>query len=658
VTRAFAFKDHYNELFGRQPDIDFLMAQCLKKGITAIAARPQMGKTWLLEQLGWELESRSDCILGYAESTGEKDDLLLRAIEDLYKRWLTDASMKEQLHSIFVRHKNKLIRGAGGTIGSLFKSLIPGGAMVETAMKGLASADGDLKTGGIELPSLDYESALSLAQLISEETKGKNIILMLDAWEKSPSIEKIYHILSRYLSRIDNWPNCHILIGIRDPEFQRSGSHDQAYSFIQDLCESNPAAAKLWRLPPMHLASSTEKDRMLAYLKTIIPAAPQMSDDDVFQIIDQFPGVIYRFRNPEELEQVKSMAGLQKLAHDAQSYRYREFKKLLPSLKGDELALAIRLAVFHRLNEDSWSIFNEVLCEGLDLCAWEILRLNRILEPASYPTYGHDTRHQSALRNFLETRPDSVAQHLESIIYGLAEKVKRIDETTRPYSEALSGLWDKTKNIHVHETARALCLCAMIVYPGTYIKEYSLIDKAFEIRPTCKFSNFFLVFSAMMNRGARKNQAGDADGAIEDFTALIGMTNVPADQLAYALYNRGVIKSQVGDAGGAMADYTAVIEMIDAPPAPRAQALFNRGVIKSQAGDADSAIANYTGLIEMIDAPAGQRAQALNNRGVIKGQAGDRDGAMTDLTSVIEMADVPAHLKDVAQRGLDLLKGI
>ena len=53
------------------------------------------------------------------------------------------------------------------------------------------------------------------------------------------------------------------------------------------------------------------------------------------------------------------------------------------------------------------------------------------------------------------------------------------------------------------------------------------------------------------------------------------MEDAPADQRAKALNNRGVSKGQAGDSEGAIADFNAVIEMEDAPADQRAYACAN-----------------------------------------------------------------------------------
>lgn len=45
------FPDRRDITFGRTPDLSHLLDRARYKGMTAVVARAQMGKTWLLQQL-------------------------------------------------------------------------------------------------------------------------------------------------------------------------------------------------------------------------------------------------------------------------------------------------------------------------------------------------------------------------------------------------------------------------------------------------------------------------------------------------------------------------------------------------------------------------------------------------------------------------------
>ncbi len=554
--------------------------------------------------------------------------------------------------------------------------------MVQKSFDGLEAINSDLNTGGIELPSLDYDSALSLTRLVSDECDGRPIVLILDAWEKSPTIQKVFSTLESFIDHSDEWPICHMLIGIRNPELHCSEENRRSYEFVGDL-NNMSALVDLKRLSPMQLNKLSEKNRMLEHLRTIAPAAAQIDDEEVLKIVDGFPGVLKRFRDLSNELNISEDSSLYEIAEDAQNYRYREFDKLLPPLQGDELKMAIRIALFYRLNELWWLFFRGVLCEGLNPNVWEELIQSGVFEKHSYPKYGHDTRHEFALRRFINLRPDTTKQELERVVFGLAERVQYVDERDMHFIEALGGLLGQVIQCGLSEFAQAICIAANEILQVQVIFSMEWLDRALEqISENCpKAATLFaavlfnrsLLMSqsgysegaidgytaviemkdisahqrarALNNRGVRKNHTGDSKGAIDDYTAVIEMENVSANQRAPAFINRGNSKVQTDDSDGAIDDFTVVIEMENASADHRAQALLDRGDIKGQDGDSDGAIDDYTAVIEMESILVDHRARALNARGQTKGQSGDDDSKIEDYTTVIEMEDAPADFR-------------
>ena len=156
MSQAGAFPDRRDLLFGREPDIAYLMGRAKAKGLTAVVGRPKMGKTWLLEEVARRLASDEGYLVGYHECRGQTSDLFLRAISDLYTRWLSDASYLAQARSLWKRHKDHVITGVGKAVGKVFKAVagMAGspleklGDLVQEAFGGLAIADRDRETGG------------------------------------------------------------------------------------------------------------------------------------------------------------------------------------------------------------------------------------------------------------------------------------------------------------------------------------------------------------------------------------------------------------------------------------------------------------------------------------------------------------------------------
>jgi hypothetical protein len=107
------FPDRSQVSFGREPDLAYLLERSEHSGITAVTGRAQMGKSWLLTELARRLSrdvgsvhsptirfqrllDQPSYLVGFAESLGETADLLLRAVVDLYSRWLSDSSYWQQ----------------------------------------------------------------------------------------------------------------------------------------------------------------------------------------------------------------------------------------------------------------------------------------------------------------------------------------------------------------------------------------------------------------------------------------------------------------------------------------------------------------------------------------------------------------------------------
>jgi tetratricopeptide (TPR) repeat protein len=163
---------------------------------------------------------------------------------------------------------------------------------------------------------------------------------------------------------------------------------------------------------------------------------------------------------------------------------------------------------------------------------------------------------------------------------------------------------------------------------------------------------------ALIKRGVRKRQQGDAQGAIRDYTAAIELPGAPPSLVAAALNNRGRLKDQQGYNQGAISDHTAAIELPGAPPDQVAQALVNRGISKSKRGDTKGAISDLTTAIELPDAPLDQVARALVGRGITKSKRGDTKGAISDYTVAIELPGAPPDLVARAQKLHQALKRV
>ena len=81
------------------------------------------------------------------------------------------------------------------------------------------------------------------------------------------------------------------------------------------------------------------------------------------------------------------------------------------------------------------------------------------------------------------------------------------------------------------------------------------------------FTKYFSRHSKAMSlyrRGMAKAKKHDHEGALEDYTTMIGMPDTPADLLAMVLYNRALVYVAAGDDQKGAADLDAVLAMNEA----------------------------------------------------------------------------------------------
>jgi tetratricopeptide (TPR) repeat protein len=125
------------------------------------------------------------------------------------------------------------------------------------------------------------------------------------------------------------------------------------------------------------------------------------------------------------------------------------------------------------------------------------------------------------------------------------------------------------------------------------------------------------------NRGVTKQQKGDLDGALADYSRAIDLN--PHGATAYN--NRGLVKVAKGDLDGALADYNRALEIT-----PRNFEIHgNRAAALQKKGDLDGALTDYTVAIKLWH----HYATGYRNRAKIKIAKHDLDGAIEDCSQAI-----------------------
>ena len=189
--------------------------------------------------------------------------------------------MRDQATSLWGRHKDSLVPRIGQMLGPLFeslgKTLFPEGiaAAIRLAFDGLAEAQKDLLSGGVQIAPLPYDQALSLTYLVERVSKHR-VVLILDAWEKSPSIRSEITTLESFLKALNVWPHTHVFLAVRNPELDYAKA-DQAYQRARDLCKIS-RAAEVYQLGPMDLESPNECLRVVHFVRERVAGGKDLSE--------------------------------------------------------------------------------------------------------------------------------------------------------------------------------------------------------------------------------------------------------------------------------------------------------------------------------------------------------------------------------------------
>lgn len=698
------FPDRSEQLFGREVAVGYLVDRARRSGLTALTGRPLMGKTWILTETARRL-SESGWLVGYHEFKGSETSHLLYVVCDLYARWLAQSDLLEQANSLWRRHKDSLVPRLGQMVGALLEriskstELCPDGiaTMVRSFFDGLVETQRDLVSGGIELAPLPYEQARSLTSLVAT-ISGRNVVLVLDAWEKTPALRSEFLALESFLRGLDTWPATHVYLGVRHPQLA-SIADDRPLQCARDLCRIS-RSAEMYELAPMELECPKERERLIGFVRDRVETAMGLSDERLLALIAGYPGVLNFWTDETVRSQMRTPADLQQEAKNAQAIRYLDLDYLLERLPDNLSALAARLAFFPQLDARTWSAFRTALLgRGTEVDVDRLIDA-RVLHDERYPTYGHDTRHAAARSWYMTHKRPLLRRMAEQLIEALAVEVSGSNPASLPFLTALCACIGPAREVGLDGVWYCLLYAADLHSDRDEIVPYAGFEQRCDeaVRRNPKLTP--IVSAAFNARGARKERRGDPDGALADFGVTRSMEPVPADQLAFALCRsayvqvgragprdledgialctkvlelqavsteytalalnqRGTARLALGEREAALDDFTTAIGLTGIPTWLSALAHNNRGTIRTENGDLTGAIDDFSATLELADLKPEEKAAARFGRGRAKYHSGDREGAITDFTAVIRMPDPPAlHLiKSYVSRGTIWMEG-
>ncbi len=137
--------------------------------------------------------------------------------------------------------------------------------------------------------------------------------------------------------------------------------------------------------------------------------------------------------------------------------------------------------------------------------------------------------------------------------------------------------------------------------------------------------------TALARKAYATLRAGDAKGAVGEYSDAIESGMLEPELLANALLNRALAHQQLQDATAALADYNSAIKLNVMAPALRATALYNRGLALQKLDQTTRSIEDFTAAL-MINPKFSQayysRANALRDSGQLLFALSDYERAM------------------------------
>jgi hypothetical protein len=502
------FQDRSKILFGRGPDLAHLLGRAPQKGMTAITGRAQMGKSWLLTELARQLsqdasplhsdtiqslnlEERPSYLVGFTESLGETSDLLLRAVADLYTRWLSDSSYSQRAQIFWEQQKKDLVGNTAKAVGTIIEKVSklgskPGeavGGLVSKTLEAVAGANRELLSGGVQLPRLQIEQGRELLAIVAQIT-CRPMVLVFDQWEKSPGIDFEAKILDSFVRHLDEWPPCHIFIGLR--------SEGKPSAAVKKLVADFPGSVEVYELPQMHLEEDvTTRAALLAHLRETVSATATLRDEELLEMISGYPRVVARWTDRYNAQRMSSSNDLKRVADDANAYRFPEFDVLLlrlsegGKLSDGEQRLAIRLALLPATsNAENWKALRSVMLEGVEAPDLDGLKRKQVLESSPPPSYGHAKRGEAALEWCLKNCYEQVGQECESLIFSFASRIEG-----RSFASGLAALHPMALKVGLPSLPQALCQMGLYWFSMQNPDAATLLRAAEEVRRDSKHAS-------------------------------------------------------------------------------------------------------------------------------------------------------------------------
>ena len=424
-------------LCGRTEELKGLEKRILTAGITILGAPPQTGKTRLIQELILRVDKNQQYCWGYAQGFNDSiGEIILRAIDDLYKNWTQQRSWAEEAKQRLDELRKKDVKDLGRLTLAIIKNFdVPGTKLVSSALQSLTN----LKEGVGQLARpLDYAQVHEVCELISH-LSGKSILIVLDAFEQSDKQNIPSSILLQYLQEISQWPQVHFIVALRSPAESIKSNEKSA---LDEAGKWRKASPKCQYIELEDIAIKTDIENKTRLAQFLIEKVPFLTVDNIEEYLEKsagFPGIWNRWFQGE----CDSQAALLTQIEEAQEARYSELESKFNQLDKDSLKVALRLALFPELVDESGLLLEPIYLgeqgpETLDcLKRAGVIELNRELPPKFGLTQRYEYARKWAIQNYSRQCVTIIEQCLPDLI-GYATLLDAPDKGTSAVGVLLS----------------------------------------------------------------------------------------------------------------------------------------------------------------------------------------------------------------------------
>ena len=408
--------DNQIPLCGRIEELKILEKRILTTGVTILGAPPQTGKTRLIQELILRVDKNQEYCWGYAQGFNDSiGEIILRAIDDLYNNWTRQRSLAEEAKQRLDELRKKDVKDLGRlTLAILENFDIPGTKLVSSALQSLTN----LKEGISQLARpLEYAQVREVCELISH-LSGKPILIVLDAFEQSDKQNVPGSILLQYLQEISHWPQVHFIVALRSPAESIKSNEKSALDEADKWRKASPKCQYI-ELKDVAIESDIENKTSLAQF--LIEKVPFLTSDNINQYLEKsagFPGIWNRWFQGE----CDSEAALLMQIEEAQEARYSELESKFNQLDEDSLKVALRLALFPELVDESGLLLEPIYLgeqgpETLDsLCRAGVIEFSRESSPKFGLTQRYEYARKWAIQNYSRQCVTIIEQCLSDLV--------------------------------------------------------------------------------------------------------------------------------------------------------------------------------------------------------------------------------------------------